>query len=134
MYTGDLGTWDADWVVTVHGRKDNMIICSGENIYPTQIEEVLDSHPGVEDSLVTSVPDAVRGEVVVAYVVPRDEALTIHELVDYCNTTGMLAGYKRPRYYRIVPSLPHTATGKKLHYGMKQQALEDLEHGRLKRH
>ena len=133
MYTGDLGTWDEDWFVTICGRKDDMIICSGENIYPTQIEEVLNGHPGVADSLVTAVPDTVRGQVVVAYIVPRDDALTIRELVDFCNETPMLSAYKRPRYYRIVDSLPHTATGKKLHYVMKQQALEDLDKGLLKR-
>lgn len=133
MYTGDLGTWDEDWFVTICGRKDDMIICSGENIYPTQIEEVLNGHPGVADSLVTAVPDKVRGQVVVAYIVPRDDALTIRELVDFCNETPMLSAYKRPRYYRIVDSLPHTATGKKLHYVMKQQALEDLDKGLLKR-
>ena len=72
MYTGDLGTWNEDWFVTICGRKDDMIICSGENIYPTQIEEVLNQHPGVSDSLVTAVPDKVRGQVVVAYVVPSD--------------------------------------------------------------
>ena len=133
MYTGDLGTWNEDWFVTICGRKDDMIICSGENIYPTQIEEVLNQHPGVSDSLVTAVPDQVRGQVVVAYVVPHDQDLTIRSLVDYCNETPMLSAYKRPRYYRLVDQLPHTATGKKLHYVMKQQALEDLEQGLLKR-
>ena len=59
MYTGDLGTWNEDWFVTICGRKDDTIICSGENIYPTQIEEVLNQHPGVADSLVTAVPDKV---------------------------------------------------------------------------
>ena len=94
---------------------------------------MLNQHPGVSDSLVTAVPDQVRGQVVVAYVVPGDPELTIRSLVDYCNETPMLSAYKRPRYYRLVDQLPHTATGKKLHYVMKQRALEDLEKGLLKR-
>ena len=75
----------------------------------------------------------MRGQVVVAYVVPHDVALTVRDLVDYCNASPMLSAYKRPRYYRLVDSLPHTATGKKLHYVMKQQAAVDLEKGLLKR-
>ncbi|MDO4486469.1 MAG: AMP-binding protein [Bacillota bacterium] len=133
MYTGDLGYWDENLYVTVNGRKDDMIVCSAENIYPTQIEEVLNEHEKVSDSIVTSVPDKVRGQVVVAYVVPKDESLTIEELAHYCNEHPMLSTYKRPRWYRIVDSLPHTATGKKMHYVMKQQAAEDLAAGLLKR-
>lgn len=133
MYTGDLGYWDENLYVTVNGRKDDMIVCSAENIYPTQIEEVLNEHEKVSDSMVTSVPDKVRGQVVVAYVVPKDESLTIEELVHFCSEHPMLSTYKRPRWYRIVGSLPHTATGKKMHYVMKQQASEDLAAGLLKR-
>ncbi|MGN0704265.1 MAG: class I adenylate-forming enzyme family protein [Lentihominibacter sp.] len=133
MYTGDLGYWDENLYVTVNGRKDDMIVCSAENIYPTQIEEVLNEHEKVSDSMVTSVPDKVRGQVVVAYVVPKDESLTIEELVHFCGEHPMLSTYKRPRWYRIVDSLPHTATGKKMHYVMKQQAAEDLANGLLKR-
>ena len=133
MYTGDLGYWDENLYVTVNGRKDDMIVCSAENIYPTQIEEVLNEHEKVSDSMVTSVPDKVRGQVVVAYVVPKDESLTTEELVHFCNEHPMLSTYKRPRWYRIVDSLPHTATGKKMHYVMKQQASEDLAAGLLKR-
>ena len=133
MYTGDLGYWDDNLYVTVNGRKDDMIVCSAENIYPTQIEEVLNEHEKVSDSMVTSVPDKVRGQVVVAYIVPKDESLTVEELAHFCNEHPMLSTYKRPRWYRIVDSLPHTATGKNMHYVMKQQAAEDLANGLLKR-
>ncbi len=133
MYTGDLATWDEDSFVTICGRKDDMIISSGENIYPTQIEEVLSGHPDVADSIVTSVPDPVRGQAVVAYVVPRREDLTVRELVSFCNSSDHLPPYKRPRYYRIVEKIPYNATGKKLHYAIKQQAAEDLAAGLLKR-
>lgn len=133
MYTADLGFWDEHGYVTVNGRKDDMIVSSAENIYPTQIEEVLNGFEKVSDSMVTAVPDKVRGEVAVAYVIPEDASLTVQELVDYCDQSPMLSKYKRPRWYRIVDSLPYTATGKKQHYILKGQAEKDMKEGLLKR-
>ncbi len=132
MYTGDLATWNKDQFVTISGRKDDMIISGGENIYPPIIEEALNLHPKVAQSAVTGVPDAVRGEAVVAYIVPEDESITVDELVDFCLGSDMLSGYKRPRYYRFVKELPMTATGKLQHYIVKQMAENDLELGLLK--
>ena len=80
MYTGDLGTWGENLYVTINGRKDDMIVCSGENIYPTQIEEALNEMEKVQDSMVVAVPDKVRGQAVAAYVVAKDPSLTIAEL------------------------------------------------------
>ena len=133
MYTGDLGCWSENLYVTVNGRKDDMIVCSAENIYPTQIEEVLNGFDRVADSIVTSVPDKLRGQAVVAYVVPKDPELSAEEVAAFCHKSPMLSAYKCPRYFRIVDSLPHTATGKKMHYVMKQQAAEDLAAGLLTR-
>ncbi len=132
MYTGDLATWDKNHFITISGRKDDMIISGGENIYPPIIEEAINVHPKVAASAVTGIPDAVRGEAVVAYVVPEDESLTVGELVDHCNESDMLSGYKRPRYYRFVKELPMTATGKLQHYLVKEMALTDMENGLLK--
>lgn len=132
MYTGDLGTWDKEQFITISGRKDDMIISSGENIYPPIVEEAINAHPKVAASAVTGVPDATRGEAVVAYIVPEDESLTVDELIDFCNGSDMLSGYKRPRYYRFVKELPMTATGKLQHYIVKEMALNDLEQGHLK--
>jgi len=132
MYTGDLATWDKHQFITISGRKDDMIISGGENIYPPIIEEAINCHPKVAACAVTGVPDAVRGEAVVAYIVPEDESLTVGELVDHCNSSDMLSGYKRPRYYRFVRELPMTATGKLQHYIVKEMALNDMENGLLK--
>ena len=110
-----------------------MIVCSGENIYPTQIEEAINTFDKVADSMVTSVPDKVRGQAVAAYVVPADDSLTIGELVEFCKESPVLSTYKRPRWYRMVDELPHTATGKKMHYVLKARAAEDMEKGLLKR-
>lgn len=133
LYTGDLGTWDYREFVTVAGRKDDMIICSGENIYPPQIEEVLNMHPKVQESIVTSVPDKTRGEMLVAYIIPEDDSITVKEMMDFCASHPNLSKYKCPRYYRFVKELPHTATGKKQHYIVKKQAKEDFDNGLLLR-
>ena len=132
MYTGDLATWDKNQFITISGRKDDMIISGGENIYPPIIEEALNTHPKVAASAVTGIPDAVRGEAVVAYIVPEDDSLTVGDLVDHCNESDLLSGYKRPRYYRFVKELPMTATGKLQHYLVKEMALTDMESGLLK--
>ena len=133
MYTGDTGTWTTEGIVTVRGRKDDMMVVSGENIYPTQIEEAVLENPKVKDCIVTCVPDMLRGQAVAAYVIAADESLTVAELSDFCSKSKMLSKYKRPRYFAIVTSLPYTATGKKMHYALKQRAKDDLKTGVLQK-
>lgn len=122
LYTGDVGTWDENEFVTVRGRKDDMIVSAGENIYPPQIEAVLNDHPKVAESAVIGAPDKLRGEVVAAYVVPSDPSLTVEELKEYCTNSPVLSSYKWPRIYNIVDSLPHTATGKIMHRALRNKA------------
>ncbi len=129
LYIGDLATWDEDEFVTIVGRKDDMVISGGENVHPVQVEEILNQHPGVADSLVVGISDPTWGKRVVAYVVPRDPTLNAAELDRYCKGHPMLAGYKRPRAYRFVESLPLTATGKKVHYVATRNAEEERAHG-----
>lgn len=131
IYTNDLATWDENQFVTIIGRKDDMIISSGENIYPTEIEAVLNTHPKVKDCIVTSVPDKVRGQVVTAYVVRKDNSLTPEELDTFCKDSDEIANFKRPRYYRFVEQIPFNATGKKLHVKIKETAEKDLKNGLL---
>ena len=131
MYTGDIGTWDKKQFITIAGRKDDMIISKGENIYPARIEEVLNLHPKVEECIVTGVPDSTRGEVLAAYVIPSDDSLTVSELLSYCAESPNLSKYQTPKYYRFVSELPCTATGKKQHFVIKNQAKEDLKNGLL---
>jgi len=122
LYTGDVGTWDENEFVTVSGRRDDMIVSAGENIYPAQIEAVLNEHPKVAESAVIGIPDKLRGEVVAAYVVAKEPSLTVEELKDYCTHSPMLSSYKWPRAYHIVDELPHTATGKLMHYKLRSYA------------
>ena len=131
LYTNDLATWDGKGFITIVGRRDDMIISSGENIYPTEIEAVLAMNPKVKDCVVTAVPDKVRGQLVTAYIVPKDNGLTASELDAYCKESPYIANFKRPRYYRFVDSVPYTATGKKRHVEARQNAANDLANGLL---
>jgi acyl-CoA synthetase (AMP-forming)/AMP-acid ligase II len=133
LYTGDLATWDADEYVTIVGRKDDMIISGGENVHPAQVEEVLNEHAGIRDSAVVGLPDPRWGELVVAYVVRTDSSLTPGQCDQHCQAHPMLAGFKRPRAYRFVDELPVTATGKKMHYKVREMAIADDAEGRLLR-
>ena len=131
LYTNDLATWDGKGFITIVGRRDDMIISSGENIYPTEIEAVLSMNPKVKDCVVTAVPDEVRGQLVTAYIVPKDDGLTASELDAYCKESPYIANFKRPRYYRFVDSVPYTPTGKKRHVEARQNAANDLANGLL---
>jgi acyl-CoA synthetase (AMP-forming)/AMP-acid ligase II len=133
LYIGDLATWDADEYVTIVGRKDDMIISGGENVHPTQVEAVLNELEGVADSAVVGLPDERWGEIVVAYVVASDPALDAAACEAHFTGHPMLAGYKRPRAYRFVSELPMTATGKKVHYQLREQAVRDAAQGLLLR-
>ncbi len=133
FYTGDLATWDEKGYITIVSRKDDMLIVGGENVYPVQVEEVVEEHPKVMYCAVVGVPDEVRGQALVAYVVKKDESLTLEELKKFVSKHPMLPPYKRPRYWRFIDALPMTATGKKQHYKLRQQVLEDLKNGLLSR-
>ncbi len=133
LYSGDLATWDADGFVTIIGRKDDMIITGGENVHPVQVEEALNEHPLVGDSIVVGMSDERWGEVVVAYVQPSGQGLTADACDRHCLSHPILSDFKRPRAYRFVDELPRTATGKKMHYRIREilrdpAELERLEH------
>ncbi|GGF34126.1 class I adenylate-forming enzyme family protein [Subtercola lobariae] len=136
IYPGDLASWNENEIVTIIGRKDDMIISGGENVHPVQVEEVLAGHPDVADSIVVGLPDEQWGEVVVAYIQPRegrmlDRATAAKQLEDFTRESVALAGYKRPRRYTFVTELPYTATGKKQHFVLKKQAPADDAAGRF---
>jgi acyl-CoA synthetase (AMP-forming)/AMP-acid ligase II len=136
MYPGDLASWNEDEIVTIIGRKDDMIISGGENVHPVQVEEALAGHPDVADSIVVGMADDEWGELVVAYIQPRsgrlaDAQAAANELDAFCRASVSLADYKRPRRYTFVEQLPYTATGKKQHFILKNQARQDDSEGRF---
>jgi acyl-CoA synthetase (AMP-forming)/AMP-acid ligase II len=129
LYIGDLATWDEDEYITIVGRKDDMVLSGGENVHPVQVEEVLNQHPLITDSIVVGIPDEQWGQRIVAYVVRSDDSLTAAECDRHCREHPMLAAFKRPRAYRFVDSLPLTATGKKVHYRARETAIEEHADG-----
>ncbi|MCY4452404.1 MAG: AMP-binding protein [Immundisolibacterales bacterium] len=119
--TGDLGYLDDSGRLHYRGRLKEMIKTGGINVAPVEVEEVLMSHPGVEQAFVVGLPDAERDEIVVAAVVPR-EGSGVDEATLREHSAGALAAYKRPRRYRLVAAeeLPLTTTGKVRKLGMKE--------------
>ena len=110
-HTGDLGYIDTDGYVFIVDRKKDMIISSGLNIYPREIEEVLYTHEGVQDAAVIGVPDAKRGEEVLAVVVRKTGSeVTERSLISFCRER--LANYKLPRTVLFRDTLPRGSTGK----------------------
>ncbi|HXT16054.1 MAG TPA: AMP-binding protein [Gemmatimonadaceae bacterium] len=107
--TGDLGTRTADGYYTLRGRKGDLIISGGFNIYPREIEELLVEDPRVREATVVGMPDDVRGEVPIAYVC-ADDTLDLTELERLCRT--QLASFKVPRRFVRLETLPRTALGK----------------------
>ncbi|HZK87330.1 MAG TPA: long-chain fatty acid--CoA ligase [Syntrophomonas sp.] len=111
LYTGDIATMDEDGYVTIVDRKKDMIICSGFNVYPRDIDEVLYEHPKVLETCCIGVADEKRGESPKAYVVLKPgETATTEELLAFCREK--LTAYKVPRYIEFINELPRTQIGK----------------------
>jgi len=110
LYTGDIGELDVDGYLFIRDRKKEMVIVSGYNVFPREVEEVLYAHPHVADAGVVGVPDDYRGEQLVAWVVPAVETLLPASLLDYL--AKHLVRYKIPRTLHVVEELPRTPVGK----------------------
>jgi len=120
MTIGDLGYVDDEGFLFIEGRADDMVVVGGENIYPVEIEEVLDNLDGVDDVAVMGVPDDEYGEVLGAFVVGN---LTVEQVQNHCK--DQLASYKVPKRVEILEELPRTSTGKVL----KRELVEQAEEG-----
>ncbi len=111
LYTGDIGKLDKDGGLFITGRKKEMIIVKGQNIYPSDIESVLYMHPKVAEAVVMGIPDEMRGEVVGAIISLKEgEVATEQEIKRFC--LERIANYKVPKQVIFLDSLPKTATGK----------------------
>lgn len=110
LYTGDVARMDERGFFFIVDRKKDMVLVSGFNVYPNEVEEVLAAHPKVMEAAVIGVPDDNTGEAVKAFVVRKDPSLTEEELRDWCEKN--LTGYKRPKHYSFEKELPKTNVGK----------------------
>jgi long-chain acyl-CoA synthetase len=127
FFTGDIGYIDEDGFVFIVDRKKDMILCSGFNVYPRDIDEVLYQHPAVLETCSIGIPDAKRGETVKAFIVLREGAsLTEDEVKNYCREK--LAPYKVPTHVEFMKELPRSAVGKPL-----RRLLRDREMKKIKR-
>jgi long-chain acyl-CoA synthetase len=124
LRTGDIAMMSPDGFFTLIDRKRDVIILDGLNVYPSEVEEVLNSHPGVKESAVVGVPDPRRGERVVAYVVLVPQLAPGRvELLRYCGER--LAAYKVPADITVRDDLPHNMIGKVLRRILRDEAAAD---------
>jgi len=125
LLTGDMGRMDEDGYFYIVDRKTDMIIASGFNVYPREIEEVLFEHPDIQEAAVIGVPDDYRGETIKAVIVAKTgKTLSEKELDKYCRKN--LAAFKVPRLYEFREELPKTIIGKVL----KRQLIEESIEGK----
>jgi malonyl-CoA/methylmalonyl-CoA synthetase len=122
--TGDLGSVGEDGYFTISGRAKELIISGGYNVYPREVEEVIEGCPGVSEVAVVGLPDPEFGERVVAVVVSEDPGLTAEKVTSFCRED--LAGYKKPREVVFVDDLPRNALGKVLKHRVRE-GLGELE-------
>jgi len=120
--SGDVGVMDERGYVRIVDRKKDMILVSGFNVYPNEIEGVVAGHPGVLECAAVGVPDRQAGEAVMLFVVKKDPNLTQQDLMKYC--TEQLTGYKKPRYIEFRDELPKTNVGKILRRELRDQAMK----------
>jgi long-chain acyl-CoA synthetase len=117
--SGDIGVMDEHGYVKIVDRKKDMVLVSGFNVYPNEIEGVVAMHPGVLEVACIGVPDANSGEVVKLFVVRKDPSLTVEQLMDYCKE--QFTGYKRPKYIEFRDELPKTNVGKILRRELRDE-------------
>ena len=121
LYTGDIGEFDPDGYLFIRDRKKDLVIVSGYNVYPREVEEVLFTHPDMLDAAVVGQRDAYRGEVLRAFVVLREGAVfDSQKMQDFCSAS--LARYKVPSHWEQRPSLPKTSVNKTDKKALKEWA------------
>jgi long-chain acyl-CoA synthetase len=126
LHTGDVAIMDEDGYFQIVDRIKDMILVSGFNVYPTEVEEALYRHPKISKVAVVGLPDPVTGEHVKAYIVLKEgESATAAEIVAWCRDEGGLSGYRVPKDIEFRDSLPETLIGKVL-----RRVLQDEERKR----
>ena len=119
--SGDIGIMDERGYIRIVDRKKDMILVSGFNVYPNEIEQVIATHPGVLECAVVGVPDEKSGEAVKVFIVRKDPALTAEQVLDFCKEH--LTGYKKPKYVEFRDELPKSNVGKILRRELRDAAV-----------
>jgi long-chain acyl-CoA synthetase len=117
--TGDIGVMSPDGYIKIVDRKKDMILVSGFNVYPNEIEEVIASHPGVLECAVIGVADDKSGEAVKAFIVKKDQSVTAEDIIKFCRER--LTAYKVPRHIEFRTDLPKTNVGKILRRQLRDE-------------
>jgi long-chain acyl-CoA synthetase len=117
--TGDIGVMDEKGYTRIVDRKKDMILVSGFNVYPNEVEEVIVSHPGVLECAVIGIPDSKSGEAVKAFVVRKDPNLNAEDIIKFSHE--QLTGYKVPRHIEFRTDLPKTNVGKILRRQLRDE-------------
>ena len=120
LLTGDVAEIDEAGFVRVVDRKKDMILVSGFNVYPSEIEEIVSKHPGVLEVGAVGMPDDKTGEAIKVAVVRKDQDLTAEEVIAFCRQS--LTGYKVPRCIEFREELPKTNIGKVLRRALREEA------------
>lgn len=129
-FTGDAAHADDDGFITVMGRMDHTIKTGGENVHPSEIENVLFDHPGIANAAVVGLPSRKWGQAVCAAIIGKDAGLTAAALDAFCRASPSLAAFKRPRHYFFVDEIPANSTGK-VERGKLKEKLAGLAGGML---
>ena len=123
MYTGDIGKLDEKGILYITDRKKDMVIVSGYNVFPREVDEVLFGHQNVKEAATVGVPDTYRGEVIHAFVVlERTQSDSVKQLLEYCKSR--LANYKIPSTFHVVEEILKTTVGKIDKVGLRELAKE----------
>jgi len=119
LRTGDVGRIDTRGFVYLEDRKKDMILVSGFNVYPNEVEAVAAAHPGVLEAAAVARPDEHSGEVVALFVVRKDPSLTAKDIIDHCRKS--LSAYKVPKHVYFRAELPKTNVGKILRKALREE-------------
>jgi len=130
LYSGDIAKMDEDGYFYIVDRKKDMVIVSGFNVYPTNVEEVLIQHPKIMEVAVAGISDPYRGETVMAWVVLQPgQTATEEEIIEWAKNSGQLAAYERPRIVEFRDELPKTMVGKVLRRQLVEQYTKEAVSG-----
>ncbi|WP_353511608.1 hypothetical protein [Psychrobacter sp. JCM 18903] len=122
LKTGDIASMNEQGAIKIYDRKKDMIIVSGFNVYPNEVENIIEEHPKVAECSVVGIDDKLQGQSVKAYVVKSDDSLNEDDIKALCQAN--LAAYKCPRHIEFIDELPKSTVGKILRHKLRKLAHE----------